>query len=40
MLGRAGAAALAVMTGCTVVIAHNMEGAADQAASAIADLFM
>jgi len=40
MLGRAGAAALAVMTGCTVVIAHNREGAADQAASAIADLFM
>lgn len=40
MLGRAGAAALAVMTGCTVVIAHNREGASDQAASAIADLFM
>ncbi len=40
MLGRAGAAALAVMTGCTIVIAHNREGAADLAASAIADLFM
>ncbi len=40
MLGRSGAAALAVQTGCTVVIAHNREGAAEAAAKVIADLFM
>ncbi|HRR53768.1 MAG TPA: adenylate kinase [Candidatus Methanomethylicus sp.] len=40
LLGRSGAAALAVQTGCTVVIAHNREGAAEAAAKVIADLFM
>lgn len=40
VIGRAGAAALAVQTGCTVVIAHNKEGAAEAAAKVIADLFV
>lgn len=39
MMGRAGAASLAIQTGCTIVIAHNKEGAAEEAAKVIADLF-
>lgn len=39
LLGRAGAAALSVQTGCTVAIAQNREGAHLEAAKVIADLF-
>jgi adenylate kinase len=39
LMGRAGAAALAVMIGCTVAIAENREGDHLAAAVAIADLF-
>ncbi len=38
MLGRGGAAALSVMTGCTVAIAYNREGDVRAAASTIVDL--
>jgi adenylate kinase len=39
LLGRAGAAALSVLTGCTVTIAENREGGHMAAAEVIADLF-
>jgi len=39
LLGRAGAAALSVQTGCTVAVAENREGAHLEAASVIADIF-
>lgn len=38
LLGRSGAASIAVQTGCTVAIAHNMEGKHMEAAKVIADL--
>lgn len=39
LLGRAGAAAISVQTGCTVAIAENREGGHLAAAEVIADLF-
>lgn len=39
LLGRAGAAALSVQTGCTVALAENREGAHVEAAHVIADIF-
>lgn len=39
LLGRAGAAALSVQTGCTVAIAENKEGMHTEAACVIADIF-
>lgn len=39
MMGRFGAAAISVQTGCTVVIARNREGGHLEAARSIADLF-
>jgi adenylate kinase len=39
LLGRSGAAALSVITGCTVTIAENREGGHQIAAAVIADLF-
>lgn len=39
MMGRAGAAALAILTGCTVLIVENREGEHQSAGEAIAALF-
>lgn len=39
LLGRGGAAALSVQTGCTVAVAENREGAYLEAAKVIADIF-
>ena len=39
LLGRSGAAALSVITGCTVVIAENKEGGHLEAAKVLANLF-
>ncbi|MBC7120743.1 MAG: adenylate kinase [Candidatus Methanosuratus sp.] len=39
MMGRAGAAAVSVQTGCTVVVAKNREGGYIEAAKVIASLF-
>jgi adenylate kinase len=39
LLGRSGAAALSVQTGCTVAVALNREGAHTDAARVIADIF-
>lgn len=39
LFGKAGAAALSVITGCTVVVAENKEGGHIAAAEIIADLF-
>ncbi|MDI9644480.1 MAG: adenylate kinase [Candidatus Verstraetearchaeota archaeon] len=39
MMGRAGAAAISVQTGCTVLVVHNREGGHMEAAEAIAALF-
>lgn len=39
MMGRSGASAISIQTGCTVAVAHNKEGAHMAAAAVIADLF-
>jgi adenylate kinase len=39
MMGRSGASAISIQTGCTVAVAHNKEGAHMAAAAVIVDLF-